>query len=746
MSSISNDSESDSNVQLGEQDSIITLNEQEKNEITFPTKFKPNPNTSELVKRIRLVNTNKQNNETTDDAEEIDDGDIRYLMACKQAVQMFRNFESSQMKAGYEGYDWVISMTENLKFVILIFVILIMFFSKPEWCALTKFVTEDCSMNINPESNDNYILGEFPIIIDFQEKNFLLLFLGFLLQFNNLAKISFCKSSDIEKASFIACLFINVFQFIFYFLLTFQLIEFRIMDILSILMILFGVPKLQAIMSNFISVLYRSREILIFFLLFIFIFSTLSLVLFVDFPDFCNNKDIGSFADYNFKRFSNSFYSVSIGILEGSNFIDVIAFIQPFFKIGVFFYMIFHFFTKFFLNNLLIGLMYTNYLNTFTDDALYIAKNYKKLGNSIKRQIMQKKLSPKNLTELVRISFVKGHLDQDIYKVDLFYSEAQEQKKVQNSNKLSYKYFFSQLMETKSYKIFIGILDIIKLLGVIIATELDFDFGIFYIMIFFCCESLIKLVITDFKKTSSNYVCVFTIISTMIIAGCFMILKCFPKGEILDNFQHLNINFERFFYLLVVANSFNSLRLLFFNKLIAVIVDVINKSFTYIKDILSIIMTVILLYASIGMIIFGGFVTFSTIKKSGGAISENNLKFNFNDLYSSCFTLLAVTFSGFMNIAAINNNFDTKIVYFSYHLFFVSYFILITMCFLNIINGFLIDNCQSYLSEILGKELKLNLINKLKKFEKEKNEMHEKADLSEYYGNIREDLINDEIN
>lgn len=738
---------SDSSIHLGEQESIITLNTVEKNEKTFPTKFKPNPNTSELVTRIKDITNTKSSEEKTEDSEDIDDGDIRYLMACKQAVQMFKNLESSQMKEGYVNYKWVINMTEIFKLVILCFVIGIMFFSKPEWCALTPFVTEDCKMSIDPESQDSYILGELPIIIDFQEKNFLLLLLGFLLQFNNLAKIAFCKSSDSEKASFIACLFINVLQLIFYFLLSFELIEFRIMDILSILMILFGVPKLQAIMVNFISVLYRSREILIFFILFIFIFSTLSFVLFVEFPDFNDNDDIGSFANYNFMRFSNSFYSVSIGILEGSNFIDVIAFIQPFFKLGIFFYMIFHFFAKFFLNNLLIGLMYTNYLNTFSDDAIYIEKHYKKVGTSIKEQIKNKKLSPKNLKELVRISFVKGHLDQDIYKVDVFYSATNDKiSKLTSNDKQSYKYYFNELMKKKQYKIAMGILDMIKLLGMLIATELDYDIGLFYLMIFFCCEALIKLVITEFKNTTDNIMSVITIISVMIIAGNFMILKCFPKGEIEDNFLHLNINYERIYYILIVANSWNSLKLLFFNKLISVIVDVINKSFTYIQDILSIIMTVILLYSSIGMIIFGGFVTQKTIEKSGGAIAENNLRFNFNDLYSSCFTLLAVTFSGFMDIAAINNNFDTKEVFFSYHVFFVSYFILITMCFLNIINGFLIDNCQSYLSEILGRELKMNLINKLKDYQDKKQAIQDKADLSQYYGNIRDDLIGDEIN
>lgn len=40
---------------------------------------------------------------------------------------------------------------------------------------------EDCTSTINPSDHQEFILGALPIIIDAEEKNFLLLLMGILL-------------------------------------------------------------------------------------------------------------------------------------------------------------------------------------------------------------------------------------------------------------------------------------------------------------------------------------------------------------------------------------------------------------------------------------------------------------------------------------------------------------------------------------------------------------------------------------
>lgn len=58
----------------------------------------------------------------------------------------------------------------------------------------------------------------------------------------------------------------------------------------------------------------------------------------------------------------------------------------------------------------------------------------------------------------------------------------------------------------------------------------------------------------------------------------------------------------------MITNSYNTVRLLLLNELIATIFTVIVRALVYIKDILSILFVVLLLFSSLGMILFGGVV------------------------------------------------------------------------------------------------------------------------------------------
>lgn len=65
--------------------------------------------------------------------------------------------------------------------MVLIFVMSILTFSKPEWCIQNDFITDDCRRTLEPGKEKVYILGKFPIIIDGEEKNILLIMCGLLL-------------------------------------------------------------------------------------------------------------------------------------------------------------------------------------------------------------------------------------------------------------------------------------------------------------------------------------------------------------------------------------------------------------------------------------------------------------------------------------------------------------------------------------------------------------------------------------
>ena len=99
------------------------------------------------------------------------------------------------------------------------------------------------------------------------------------------------------------------------------------MDILSILMILLGVPKLKTISDQFINVLYNSKEILIFSILFTFIYAATTFIYFNNIENFFDNSNIGSFSTFNFTSFTDAIYTVSLTTFESSNILEILLFL-----------------------------------------------------------------------------------------------------------------------------------------------------------------------------------------------------------------------------------------------------------------------------------------------------------------------------------------------------------------------------------------------------------------------------------
>ncbi len=79
-----------------------------------------------------------------------------------------------------------------------------------------------------------------------------------------------------------------------------------------------------------------------------------------------------------------------------------------------------------FLANLLIGIMYNSYVETFTDVVNYILENYPKLAIALKKEIAANKLTDNKLDDLCRVHFLKGHFDQKTKQLELFYKKTQD--------------------------------------------------------------------------------------------------------------------------------------------------------------------------------------------------------------------------------------------------------------------------------------------------------------------------------
>lgn len=85
-------------------------------------------------------------------------------------------------------------------------------------------------------------------------------------------------------------------------------------------------------------------------------------------------------------------------------------------------------------------------------------------------------------------------------------------------------------MNSRSYKIVAGIVDIIKMISIMVFLESEsvkdantYNLFNFIILNFYTLESIIRLSANNFKFSSTNLLEYFTIMSCMVAAGCYFV-------------------------------------------------------------------------------------------------------------------------------------------------------------------------------------------------------------------------------
>ncbi len=113
-----------------EQLSIGSLDEEAKKQIRNPSKFLISEFTEDLINKA--TDSGDKKNKVLD---QVDDSDLRFLMACKNSVMILNNLQSRRMKPEFESYKTLIEINDIIKNILMILVVFVLFFSKPEWCA-----------------------------------------------------------------------------------------------------------------------------------------------------------------------------------------------------------------------------------------------------------------------------------------------------------------------------------------------------------------------------------------------------------------------------------------------------------------------------------------------------------------------------------------------------------------------------------------------------------------------------------
>lgn len=652
---------------------------------------------------------------------DISSGDIRYKIACNNAVAFIRIMEAEGLKSGYEDYSVFIGIVENVRFMLILCTGLIIIMSKPDWCEFTPYVSSDCRRSTMPGEDITYPLSNVPMIFENIEKKVLILILSSIVILINLTKISICTSSERDRNSFKFCLSVVLVQFGVFFLNIFNVSEINLFDILTTVSLIFSVPQLQETLFKFLGVLSTSKEIIMIIVLFILMFTLSSQVFFYDVSGFTDGGG-DAFFGYDFSGgFIRTLYTVSITTLIGDNMHDICAFLTGEFKIGVLFFLPFSLIATFFLTNFMMGIMYYYYTGLFDTDVLYIEESYSNLSSTIKQNIANETLSSSTLKQMVEINFLKGNLDINMYEIDKFYKKTGD---IQNfyddyeDNPHNVKNFLIRFTNTFYYTVTLGVLDALKIIVIVFCIDtntkrvLTIQLIATAINIVLAMDSLIRLTVMGFKWKITDFLSLLSLTFICVTFGYLCI-----NAAIYDEFLWIeyftnNQHYIRLFCLLTVLTSYRCLSLLAYNDQIKTVAEVVFKSLPLISDILSIIFITIFFYASIGLVLFGGVLKNTRVDvyfaNYGGRLFQSGLLLNFNDFISAMLSLLTIMFGGWVEIAKTNSTgMEAR---FMEHFFYISFFVITKMCFLNIIFGFLINNCQLYLQEkIMNKQKKDSL-------------------------------------
>ena len=120
-------------------------------------------------------------------------------------------------------------------------------------------------------------------------------------------------------------------------------------------------------------------------------------------------------------------------------------------------------------------------------------------------------------------------------------------------------------------------------------------------------------------------------------------------------------------------------------------------------DLIGMMGIIFLLFSSVGISVFGGYVNSKSVSEFGKLTQGDSLDdgleyYNFNDYMNAFLALYTIILAGWQDLLEMNSfaN-DNRSMFFNYY--FVAFFVVANIFLLNILIGFIIDNIVAYLSE-----------------------------------------------
>ena len=460
-------------------------------------------------------------------------------------------------------------------------------------------------------------------------------------------------------------------------------------------------------------VLIDAKEILIFFFLFMATVAMVARLLFFNVDNYYDAQ--GTTFGFNFENFSNSLYSLTIANFLQDNFFDVVGALMIDHKILVIYWLVVLFLNKFMLSNFLCGILYNCYNNLFSKDINYMNRaQFKNIKISLKKEIANENLKGSVFKKIMTNYMKTGEFNKNIEEIENFYSLSMNNKHkmgFDKENPDSFSGFFNTLRKDIKYIVTLGCLEGFNLILIIIAFEMDLKDT--YPMICTIISINFLLTIDRFLYLLNNFYgdgekwLIVDIILSLFIMGLGMQCLSISDKVFYTNLMTENRHYFKWLCSIFVMKSIRFLKLFGYNKQIAVVTKVIFDSFAFLKDILGIIMIFFFLFGCIGMSMFGGNVNSATPdlfnEVYGDEPDMGLLVCNFNDYFYSIMTLFTVMLGGWTDIIKVNTvNFGQDNNSMIYNIYFITYFFFVSLCFMNTLFGFLVDNVAANLDATIA--------------------------------------------
>ena len=637
----------------------------------------------------------------------MDDKDARRLLIANYIRKRMEQIAAEKMKPGCEQFKDVLDVMETAKTVLFGLMLVFVLFSRPEWCTnLKSGISYDCVQILDPNQQVKIVKSWIPILSS-STKYLICMISMILVCIFQACKVGFTVSNKEERGSCILSIGITVINLFFNGLHLTGIYIFTGMDLFIVLFFLVSMPTVRKNMLLFVEIISRSKFVFVYVGLFLLFVSAIFFVLFSGFSDF-NDGPSDSYYTFNFESFPNTCFSVVLTAIGNFNSAGIMQYFMQNSITYLVLFILVSFFIKFFIQSYIIAILYYFFSRFFKDNLLDLRKKHPILEAKLTEMVEDDRLSVKELDQALE-KYLQPESDRDsIIEMEYFYTKASEKilESALSRNPDSGFTKFSRILAHKSFVYVLALVELMVVLCLIVTVEAEPE-NCFWIYVFFFAVNFLSVylriqTVLNGRVDASSLFDIFGVISCLFINGLIFLTLISNNISIFVQLINLNPVFKKIIGVLMVTKIANLYKLLLKFDQIKMTVVLLVRASRFILDVFMTMVIIMFIYASLGIVLFGGKVNDQTGLKYqeiyGEEFNKNLLLLNFNDYYYAMLTLFVVVFDGITTSLRVNTAENSQFGIWPL-LFFLSYFFLLATCLMNILLGFLIDNVAEYLKD-----------------------------------------------